>query len=195
MTGSLTPKLPLTLVNNVSLEEIGALIDACRGELRLIVLIAILTSADRGPIFKLRKRDVDIYTRPDGTKHGQIYLGMDTKTPGRRRSVGIPHLLGSELHEIIRYKKPNDLLFQMTNKNMDYPWQQARESIGRSDLRFKDLRHLFAILANRAGIDLNTASSGMGDTRETMVKRYLPQTATFTSDDGEKMVALLSLTG
>ncbi|MFC2085678.1 tyrosine-type recombinase/integrase [Bacteroidota bacterium] len=177
----------------VSPVEITRLLDSCDGEFRVWVRAAIVTSADRGVLCKLLKRHITIYVE-DGAYSGSVFL-EDRKNDKRSRTVAIAHDMCTELLPLLTGKEPADHVFSVTYSQVDYLWQRAREKAGFSDLRVKDLRHCFGVLATHAGIDLNTTSKGMGHSNVAMTTRYIAHQTTFDAGHAALLEQQMKRTG
>lgn len=180
---------------NLTKEEIGRLIDSASGEFRVMVLMAVLTGADRGVLTKLRVRDLSIFVSTDGEYSGSVYLGSDRKTKARARSVGFDHMLGQALYRLCRLKTPEALVFSVKYSQVDYLWHTTREKAGLPDVRFKDLRHMFASLAHEAGIPLNIVKAGLGHDKLSTTTRYTDQDQTFDTSHARAIEGLLGRVG
>jgi integrase len=188
----------------LSREEIASLLRACESvqphgpELRVFVLTAMLTGADRGVLLAgknsdgvrrgLLVRDVAIFDT-GGILHGEISLLHDSKTSGRARTVGIGPALAEPLLALCQGKRPDDPVFPITWGGVDYIWKKALAVAGFDNLRIKDLRAQFAIYADKAGVATATISKAMGHKHESMTARYQRHDAALSLDDLQRIEA------
>lgn len=189
----------------ISQQEIAALIHECesRGytELATLIRVALLTSADRGvllagdrgsdtPARGLLRRDLNIFIDDDGSYWGKVYL-MDTKSSSRPRTVVFGDALARELVLLARDKGPDDPVFNMSYSDLDYPWQQVREAIGRKDIRFKDLRAQTAIYAQQAQIPQAVTMRTMGHASERRTRDYQRHEAAMSLEQARALEAVM----
>jgi len=169
--------------------EIIRLLGACEGEFRAFVMTAILTGADRGVLCNLKRRDIELWDE-DGLWSGTIYL-EDRKSESRSRTVSIGHELALSLYEVARLRMPAAPVFKLKYSQVDYLWQTARSKAELEHVRFKDLRHTFAVLCHTAGIDLNTVKAGMGHQRLSTTTRYTDHDIAFSTEHAQAIGNLL----
>lgn len=175
-------------------EEIAALLQACedidREELGVLIRMALLTSADRGVLLAgtrsdgpergLLVRDVRVWEE-DGAYHGEVYL-PDRKTEDRSRTIPFGDRLAREVLLLAQGKGPDDPLFNIRYRALDYIWQQAREVAGLEELRFKDLRSQTAIYAQKAGIPQAVVMRTLGHSSERRTRQYQRHEAVMSAD-------------
>jgi integrase len=178
----------------LSPEEIGSLLASCRrrgyDELSTLVRVALLTSADRGVLLAgprpdgagegLLCRAVRIYEE-NGLYSGELELN-DSKTETRARTVPFADSLARELLALVRGKHPGETVFQMQYLQLDPLWYEVRADIGRSDLRFKDLRAVCSHYAEEANIPQTVVTSTMGHDDVAMTRRYQRRRAQMTME-------------
>jgi integrase len=186
-------------------EQIHALADAAGAKhapYRTLILTATFTGLRAGELHALRRRDVDL----DGRRltvagalkvwrGGEPVFGM-TKTNEVR-----PVLLSDEIRDLLAALlspggKPDDLVFTSMNgggaihqvaflRNHFKP-ARKRALPDHADLRFHDLRHVYASMLNYEGIDSFTIAEQLGhSTMTTMTSRYTHE----MRDSGEKVRA------
>lgn len=145
--------------------ELQKLLEACDDEFRPVVEFAVLTGIDRGPLLALRVRD---YDEASGVLHVP-----DTKTPFRSRRID----LGEEAARCLRTAgagKPSDeRVFGLSYHQVRKRWEAARRAIGRTDVRFKDLRGIFATSFLAEGGDPRQLQLILGHSSMAMTLRYL----------------------
>lgn len=164
-------KVKLFRENNVRLrylekEEIIKLIEACSGNLKAIVTVALFTGMRKAEILNLQWRNINI-------EHGIIYL-LETKN-GERREV--------LMHDIVKKaivgvpKHPNSqYVFCKKNgnpyKSIRNIFDAALKKCGIINFRFHDLRHTFASQLVMSGVDLKTVQELLGHKSIEMTLRY-----------------------
>jgi integrase len=122
----------------LSHEEEARLLDVCIAErvhLRPILICALDTAMRGGEIFKIRWRDVNLYT-------GEIFIPQTNTKTERSRVVGITPRLREELERLqtIYSGNPDDLVFGISN-TVKRSWKTACKLAGIEDFRLHDCRH------------------------------------------------------
>jgi len=146
--GAATEKAPERPVATIA--EVQALADAMPEHLRIAVLLAAWCQLRRGELLGLRRRDVDLLrgtvtvsvTRTK-TMAGTM-VEKAPKTEAGRRTVVIPaNIIDPLTHHLGRYVAPDPdaLVLGLGYKPLRTAWDNARRTIGRSDLHLHDLRH------------------------------------------------------
>lgn len=76
------------------------------------------------------------------------------------------------LLEQAREISDEDLVFDMTNQRRS--WEKARTALGRSELRWHDLRHVAATwLRQYGGLELNAVGKALGHSNLSSTTRYV----------------------
>ena len=127
------------------------------GELRVVLRMALLTSADRGVLLAgrhsarasrgLRVRDVQIFPYNEtGAYSGEVYL-HDEKTDKCSRTVPLPNVLCRELVVLCRQKTPDAPVLSMSYSQLDSPFEAGARAgetgagaVRRSERADSDLR-------------------------------------------------------
>lgn len=117
------------------------------------ILLATYTGMRLGEIVKLR---------PEHIIGDVIRLGADTKT-ARPRTIPIHPAITDALSR---------LPIPVGIPRIQQAFNQARATIGRSDIHFHDLRHSFASLLVQAGVPLYTAGLLLGHASTKTTQRY-----------------------
>jgi integrase len=146
--------------------EIEALESAMPEHLRIVVLLAAWCQLRRGEILGLRRRDVDLLHRVvrieqtrTFTMKGESLIKVP-KTTSSRRTIAMPDLLVERLAmHLNRTTDVNPDALIITGRNgsllsrdaLQGSWERARARVGRTDLRFHDLRHAGLTLAAATG--------------------------------------------
>lgn len=170
-------------VTTASLEELDALVEAMPAHLRLAVLLAAWGALRWGEIAELRVGDIDrkdlvVHVRRAVTRVEGGYQVGPPKTEAGVRDVHLPPHLRTAVEEHLTlvelktHKRPvgDPLLFpseggqHMAPSVLYASFYPARESIGRGDLRFHDLRHTGAVLAAQSGATLADLMGRLGHT-------------------------------
>jgi integrase len=153
----------------LSKEECQALVDACEGYLKSIVITALNTGMRRGELLSLKWDNLDL-------KHGFILLEQEDTKNGERREIPINETLRRTLEALPRRLDGGNVFF---NPETDKPYQtlsaafiKACEKAGIQDFRFHDLRHTFASILVMAGKDLTTVKELLGHKTLAMTLRY-----------------------
>jgi integrase len=154
----------------LSPEEIQRLLAACDVEFRAVVGYALTTGIDRSPMLAQSVYHFDATL-------GQLVV-PDTKTNARPRQLilrGTPLVENAEqwLLELSAGKAPTDRLVNLTTSQLRLRWEAAARAIGRSDVRWKDLRGVFATYALLAGMEPRDLQLIMGHSTMAMTLRYL----------------------
>ena len=161
-------------------------LQVCHGQFRAMVLTAIVTGADRGILCNLKKRDVKIFEE-DGVLSGEVFLD-DRKARGRTRTMTVVTEAAEALLDLIEDKTPGDRVFdEILYSQIDYLWHTARAEAGVDHVRFKDLRHTFAILCDTAGLSPNFIKTGMGHQRLSTTNRYMSRQTSFTAEQARRL--------
>lgn len=175
-------------------KELTRLVDSAEAlgfhHLAVALRFALLTSADRGTLFRgerpdgfargLLARDLRIYEE-DGRYSGFATI-VDGKAEARDRTVPFGDDLARELLVLVRDKEPNDPVFDVDYRAFDNQWQRTRKRAKLTHVRFKDLRAQTAIYAQRAGIPQAVTQHVMGHGDEAMTRRYQRHEAAMTGD-------------
>lgn len=145
-------------------EEAKDLLAACAPRFRALVAVAMSTGVDRGPLLRLEARHFD-------EARGELQV-PDNKTTARPRRLAVPAAAVPFLRQIAVGRGPSERLFPFTKWQVRNRWEKARKAIGRGDLRFKDLRHVFATAYVQAGAPLKDLQNVLGHAGPEMSMRY-----------------------
>jgi integrase len=153
----------------LSREECHALVEACNGYLKSIVITALNTGMRRGELLSLKWENVDL-------KHGFILLEQGDTKNGERREIPINAAVMAALQSIPRRLDGGHVFYNPETKK---PYQtlsnafiKACKKAGIQDFHFHDLRHTFASHLVMAGQDLTTVKELLGHKTLTMTLRY-----------------------
>lgn len=169
----------------VSPEEVQAILRAADPEVYPMVLVAITTGIDLGPMLRLEVRHFD----PEA---GTI-LAPDTKTSSRWRRIPLPAITQAALQRQVTGREPGERIFTMPRTTLNKRWQALRRSIGREDLRWKDLRHVFATFFTQAGGTVADLGSILGHTNRETTLRYTAAQLRTQAEQMERAVAQMGI--
>jgi integrase len=151
----------------LSREECQALIDACKGVTKAIVITALNTGMRKSEILNLKWDQVDI-------KHG--FLLINRIKNGERREIPINQTLREALQALPRRL---DVPYVFYDPATGKPYQDIKRSFntalrraGIKDFHFHDLRHTFASHLVMSGVDITTVKELLGHKTLTMTLRY-----------------------
>lgn len=138
----------------LSQREVQNLADATSSpEAYKVIMVAAYTGLRRGELIKLV---------PDNWQDPYIVLGNDTKSK-KPRTVPV----------IDKVKPLLTLPFKISDWDLRKQFETARESIGRPDIRFHDLRHTYASwLAKNPDIPLATLRDLLGHSSLSVTSKY-----------------------
>lgn len=149
--------------------QIGKLLDACDEELRPLVLVAIASGIDQGPLLRLKVKHFE----PSGV----VYV-PDTKTASRPRALPLPAPAAAAMRQATVGREPEEEVFGLTYKQLRSRWEAARAAAGMPWLRFKDLRGVFGTYWAKEGGSIRGLQGYYGHADPKMSLRYvkhLPQ--------------------
>lgn len=149
---------------SVTPDEIAALVRHADAEMRPIVQTAILTGIDRGPLARMKVRH---FNEADGT-----VLVPDTKAKSRWRVLPLSEPAQAVLRKQVAGKAPDDLVFSVPYPAIGKRWDVIRRKAGRNDLRFKDLRHVFATYFVQTGGTIADLGEALGHTDRSTTLKY-----------------------
>lgn len=138
----------------LSVEQVKRLADAASEQVRAAIWIALLTGCRRGEILKLQAADI-------GRQTLRIRSG-NTKTLRERTVPIVP-----ALRPWLKY-----VPLQINAEGLKTGFRRARESIGRPDIHFHDLRHSTASLLINMGESLDVIRVILGHSSVRMTERY-----------------------
>jgi integrase len=154
----------------LSYDECRALLLACEGDVRNIVLTALTTGMRKTEIFKLEwKKNIDL-------KHKFILLRSGETKSGKMRQLPICSSLFNVMEEWLEqattpYVFPNP----RTGKpyySIQKRWTAAVAKVEIEDFHFHDLRHTYASHMVMRGTPLATVSNLLGHANIKMTMRY-----------------------
>jgi integrase len=173
-------------IKPATLPELSALTNAMPRQYRLIVTLAAWCALRFGELAELRRKDIDVKNAVIRIRRGVTFvdrepiIGTPKSTAGRRDVAIPPHLMPAvEAHlKVHAQAGAEGLLFpspkgtNLTSATLYESWWPARESAGRPDLRFHDLRHTGAVLAATTGATLADLMARLGHSTPGAALRY-----------------------
>ena len=168
--------------------EVVALADAMPEKYRAMILLTAWCGLRFGEVTALRGRDVDLGRGVVKVRFGVVHINGQAPIVGTPKSdAGVrdvavpPHLLPMLRRHVERqHVGRDDLLFpgardrtqHLTSTALYSVFHPARDSIGRPDLRFHDLRHTGAVLAASTGATLAELMARLGHSTPGAAMRY-----------------------
>lgn len=173
-------------IRPASVAELGVLTEAMPERLRLMVTLASWCALRFGETVELRRGDIDlgqevIRIRRAAVRTGGAYSITTPKSDAGVRDVAIPpHVIPLiEAHLAKHVDRGCDsLIFPADSGGHLQPstlyghWYKARDTAGRPDLRFHDLRHSGAVLAAATGATLAELMARLGHSTPAAAMRY-----------------------
>lgn len=153
---------------NLGPDEIRKAIDAADPEFANAVGFALTSGVDQGPMCRLLVRSL----ADDDVLHI-----ADTKTAYRDRRFKLDADAARYFRLAAAGKQPNDRVFPWTKKQVETRWEAVRKAIGREDVRWKDLRGVFATYFLEAGGSPRELQLIMGHSTLAMTLRYIRRMA------------------
>jgi integrase len=161
-------------------DEIHRWVYAAPDELRAALAFTVLTGIDRGPLLAARTADLD----------GDNLWVRDGKTHARRRYLPLEPGMRAWAAHMAKGKGPDDSLTGLTADVVRDRWEELRKAQGRDELRWKDLRGIFATWAYRCAWDALRIQSWIGHTNPVMTQRYIKRVDLLPREPREVAVAM-----
>lgn len=175
-------------IEPATLPELEVLTKAMPERYQLMILLAAWCGLRFGEITELRRKDVDTthgvvkVRRAVVRVHGEFVVGTPKSDAGTRDVTIPPHLLPAvKAHLASNITGGRDgLLFpaagdpskHLAPATLYRVFYKARETAGRPDLRFHDLRHTGAVLAASTGASLAELMARLGHSTAGAAMRY-----------------------
>lgn len=178
--------------------EIDQIAAAMPAKMRALIFLAAYTQLRFGEITELRRRDVDIRTSTLRVRRGVTRIYGDIpeagyhvgtpKTDAGVRDVGVPtqvvralaaHLLShvEPGADALLFTAARDRSRQLAQSSFAWHFQQAREAVGRPDLREHDLRHTGATILAQQGATTRDLMTRLGHATPEAAMIYQHSTA------------------
>lgn len=154
--------------------------------LQMTVTLAAWCGLRWGETSELRRKDIEpdcsaLHVRRAVTyRDGTVHVG-EPKTSAGIRTVNVPPHIRPALKKHLAThvgKGGESLLFtgkaggHIRHYEYQYPWEKAREAIGKPNFRVHDLRHVGAVLAAQSGATTAELMHRLGHTTPQMALRY-----------------------
>ena len=174
-------------IRPAAVDELVVLTEAMPDKMRLMVTLASWCALRFGETVELRRSDIDLSAevirirRAAVRAKGGTYSTTTPKSDAGIRDVAIPpHILPQIEDHLERFvgRKSDSLLFAAEHGGHLQPstlyrhWYRARETAGRPDLRWHDLRHSGAVLAAATGATLAELMARLGHSTPQAAMRY-----------------------
>jgi integrase len=157
-------------------EEFAAIAAAMPDRYRLMVMLAGYNGLRSGEVRELRRKDIDLKRARIRVERSVARLGSDfvVGTPKTEAGIRDAQLPAALIPHVEAHLKrfvaihPEALLFparrggHMNESSLYKVFFPARESVGRADLRFHDLRHTSAVLAAGQGATIAELMEWLG---------------------------------
>lgn len=187
------PKIPKTNYRELlSNEDITKLIAAINNQplmYKTIFSIALYSGMREGEILALHMKDIKDDSISITKQYGLIIDEgkrkreiVDTKTENSDRIAYIPNFLTEVIKEYVSSLKivsKDGIMFYNKNTKKPYTRKMIVQNFDEMliannipDIRFHDLRHLYATIALNSGASIISVAKNMGDTIETVLKNY-----------------------
>jgi len=163
-------------ITPASPEQIAGIAKAMPDRYRLMILLAGYCGLRSGEVRELRRKDVDLEVARIRVERSVAKVGVDfvvgaPKTEAGIRDAQLPAALIPHVEAHLKRfvaLDPEALLFparqggHMNESSLYKVFYPARESVGRADLRFHDLRHTAAVLAAGQGATIAELMAWLG---------------------------------
>lgn len=194
-------------IRPATLDELASVSGAMPARLQLIVLLAAWCGLRFGELVELRRKDFDTkqgalrVCRAVTWVGGKPVIGTPKSDAGTRIVAIPPHLLPAVAEHLLQYagRGREGLMFTavdgfspLTHDMLKRPFDRARQSAGRPDLRFHDLRHTGAVLAAQTGATLAELMARLGHSTPSAALRYQHAAA---GRDAQIAIALSEIAG
>lgn len=145
-------------------DEIQRFYHLADAEMRDVFGLAITTGIDRAPMLSIHVRDWSDATRE--------LVVPDEKADGRHRTLVLEEGMAVFVRRLAAGKEPHEPLVDLRPDQLRYRWQALRQAAKRPDVRWKDLRGVFATYAVRCAWPARKLQDWMGHTNPAMTIRY-----------------------
>lgn len=146
-------------------KEIGKLLEALDEEARPVAELGLLSGIDLTPILRIRPRDYD-------ADAGDVAVD-DRKAESRKRRIALSSAAESIIRRHAAGRDESEPIFGLTRWAFRHRFDTAKKTAGLPELRFKDLRGVFATNYLRAGGSPKELMHILGHSSMTMTLRYV----------------------
>lgn len=165
--------------------ELRELIDSADEGFRPVILLAVGTGIDRKPMLKLSVRHWDQQER--------VLSVPDRKTRGRLRRLHLEPTMAAVLDHLAAGRSQSEQLVQLTEHQVRKRFEVLRGRMERKDLRWKDLRGIFATTAIMCAWSPKKLQRWLGHTNPSMTIRYMNQTPVGAEPAPQEVLTALGL--
>lgn len=145
-------------------DEIQRLMRLADEEFRPVLGLALTTGIDRKPLLELRVRH---WNEAEG-----VLIVPDRKQEARQRSLSLEPGMALYVRQLAAGKEPGERLVPVSEHVIRDRWEALRAAIERTDVRWKDLRGVFATYAIWCGWPIRELQHWMGHSTLAMTARY-----------------------
>lgn len=154
----------------LTVDEVRKALEIADEPFRAVLGYALTTGIDRGPMLAQL-----IYHYDESA--GTLFV-PDTKAKDRERTLslrGHPVLENAEywLRQLVAGRKADQKLVPLTMRQIRTRWEDVRQKIGRDEVRWKDVRGIFATYYLLSGGEPRELQAIMGHSTMAMTLRYL----------------------
>lgn len=169
-------------------EELAAIVAAMPERLQLMVLLGGWCAMRFGELAELRRSDLDLrrgvvrVRRAVVRVDGAAVVGAPKSDAGKRDVAIPPHVLPAVREHLammpmtgrdaLLFPSSTDPAKHVHAARVFVSFAQARAAVGRSDLRFHDLRHTGAVYATMSGATLPEVMARLGHSTPAAAMRY-----------------------
>ena len=150
--------------------EIARLVAHAEGDLKYMTLIALNTGMRRGEIFQLKTSLINL-------REGFLTIEAVTSKTKRTRDIELNKSMMDLFAKLLPERMKQEYFFENPHTGKPYTdikkgWATLLKKAGIENLRFHDLRHIFATYGILRGGDLISLQATLGHTQITTTKRY-----------------------
>lgn len=173
------PQKEKTVITIPTAEELGKLIDAAEGDMKMAIKLSAFMGLRRSELCAITWEDIDLKNRKMRINKSKVmdskgeYVIKGTKTTSSTRTLDIPLVVLNDLEAI--EDKTGELLTIEPN-HMHKPFKKTIEKAGIKDFRFHDLRHYYASIMLALGVPDKYAMERMGHSTNNMLKTVYQHT-------------------
>lgn len=169
---------------DVTAEQLATLLDACDPEMRDLAAAAALTGIDRKPLLALTPAAFDF-------ARGVVRV-PDRKAKGRPRTLELSDAALSIFRRRAAGLGGHDRLWALGEDAVEGRWAAAKRATG-LDVRFKDLRHVFAGAWVDEGGTLTELGATLGHKRAATSLRYIDRQKSASAERMDRVAERLGL--
>ncbi len=167
-------------VINLSGDEISTVLAKAKevdSEVYTACMLATLAGMRRGEVLSLTWNDINFV---DST----LTIRREVSKSGRPRIIPMPDILANHLREV-RAGSSAVRVVQTTEGRLHYAWQDIKKVVSRIDLRYHDLRHVYAMSLLSCDVSLDYISQLLGHSSVKVTQRHYAQ---YHAGDGHSKV-------